>query len=108
MNYKAPDNSLHFIEPEFAHLLPAGSVPITDEEAEALRPVPQPPSIQSQIDALDGGDPMARPTREFMILSLEKEALAAGYTVAQLRANHYGYRKVKELDEQIAALRAQL
>ena len=40
MNYKAPDNSLHFIEPEFAHLLPAGSVAITDEEAEALKPVP--------------------------------------------------------------------
>jgi len=40
MNYKAPDNSLHFIEPEFAHLLPAGSVQITDEEAEALRPKP--------------------------------------------------------------------
>ena len=37
MNYKAPDNSLHFIEPEFAHLLPAGSIPITDAEAEALR-----------------------------------------------------------------------
>jgi len=39
MHYKAPDNSLHFIEPEFAHLLPAGSVAITDAEAEALRPV---------------------------------------------------------------------
>ena len=38
MHYKAPDNSLHFIEPEYAHLLPAGSVPITNEEAEALRP----------------------------------------------------------------------
>ena len=38
-HYKAPDNSLHFIEPEFAHLLPTGSVQITDEEAEALRPV---------------------------------------------------------------------
>lgn len=39
MNYKAPNNSLHFLEPEFAHLLPAGSVQITDEEAEVLRPV---------------------------------------------------------------------
>ena len=39
MNYKSPDNSLHFIEPEFAHLLPAGSVAITDAEADALRPV---------------------------------------------------------------------
>jgi predicted DNA-binding protein (UPF0251 family) len=36
-HYKAPDNSLHFIEPEYAHLLPAGSIAITDEEAEALR-----------------------------------------------------------------------
>ena len=38
MHYKAPDNSLQFIEPEYAHLLPAGSVPITNEESEALRP----------------------------------------------------------------------
>ena len=45
MNYKAPDNSLHFIEPEFAHMLPAGCVPITPEEAEALRPVPTPAPI---------------------------------------------------------------
>lgn len=45
MNYKAPDNSLHFIDPEFAHLLPSGCVPITPEEAEALRPVPLPPPI---------------------------------------------------------------
>jgi len=41
MNYKAPDNSLHFLDDDsFAHLLPEGSVPITDEEAEALRPQP--------------------------------------------------------------------
>jgi hypothetical protein len=39
MNYKAPDNSLHFIDDDaYAHLLPEGSVQITDEEAEALRP----------------------------------------------------------------------
>lgn len=43
MNYKAPDNSLHFIEPEYAHLLPAGCVPIAPEEAEALRPVIEAP-----------------------------------------------------------------
>lgn len=41
MHYKAPDNSLHCIEPEFAHLLPAGCIAITDEEADALRPVNQ-------------------------------------------------------------------
>jgi hypothetical protein len=41
MHYKAPDNSLHFLDDDsFAHLLPAGSVAITDAEAEALRPQP--------------------------------------------------------------------
>lgn len=47
--YKAPDNTLHCIDPEFAHLLPPGSVPITDEEAEAMRAAntPTPPIPQS-------------------------------------------------------------
>ena len=48
MNYKAPDNSLHYIDNDsFAHLLPTGSVPITEEEAEAIRIAntsPSPPS----------------------------------------------------------------
>jgi hypothetical protein len=41
MHYKAPDNSLHFLDSaDYEYLLPAGSVQITDEEAEALRPQP--------------------------------------------------------------------
>ena len=33
-HYKAPDNSHHFLDDDsFAHLLPAGSVAITEEEA---------------------------------------------------------------------------
>ena len=44
-NYKAPDNSLHAIEPEFAHLLPEGCIAITEEEAEALRQKPDPQTI---------------------------------------------------------------
>jgi hypothetical protein len=41
MHYKAPDNSLHFLDSdEFEYLLPVGSVQITDVEAEALRPQP--------------------------------------------------------------------
>lgn len=44
-HYKAPDNSLHCIEPEFAHLLPEGCIAITEEEAEALRPNPDPQTI---------------------------------------------------------------
>jgi len=39
MYYKAPDNSVHFLDSaEFEYLLPAGSVAITDAEANALRP----------------------------------------------------------------------
>jgi hypothetical protein len=42
-HYKAPDNSLHFLDDDsFVHLLPAGSVQITDAEADAMRPVPSP------------------------------------------------------------------
>lgn len=41
MNYKAPDNSVHFLDSfDYEYLLPAGSVAITDAEAEALKPVP--------------------------------------------------------------------
>ena len=40
MYYKAPDNSLHFLDSVgYESMLPAGSVQITDTEAEALRPV---------------------------------------------------------------------
>jgi hypothetical protein len=41
MHYKSPDNSVHFLDSaEHAYLLPAGSVAITDAQAEALRPKP--------------------------------------------------------------------
>lgn len=36
-HYKAPDNSLHFIDSEFESMLPAGSVQITDAEADTIR-----------------------------------------------------------------------
>ncbi len=63
-HYKAPDNALHFIDsPDYEYLLPAGSVPITDEEADAIRPKPptptyrelraaEYPAIGDQLDAL--------------------------------------------------------
>ncbi len=39
-HYKSLDNAVHFIDSiEFEYLLPSGAVLITDEEAEALRPV---------------------------------------------------------------------
>ena len=36
-NYKDLNNKLHVIEPEFAHMLPDGCVPINDQEADAIR-----------------------------------------------------------------------
>ena len=71
-HYKAPDNSIHFLDSaDYEYLLPAGSVQITDEEAEALRPKPPEPTyaqkreaeyppIGDQLDALwKGGDAAA-------------------------------------------------
>jgi hypothetical protein len=68
MYYKAPDNSLHFIDAaEYEYLLPAGSVAITDEEADALRPQPaeltyaekraaEYPSMTDYLDGVVKGD----------------------------------------------------
>jgi hypothetical protein len=42
MHYKSPDNSVHFLDDDsFVHLLPAGSVQITDEEANTIRTAKQ-------------------------------------------------------------------
>jgi hypothetical protein len=62
MHYKTPDNSVHFLDSaDYEYLLPAGSVQITDEEAEALRPVYTPTYAQKRAaeyppmtDYLDG------------------------------------------------------
>lgn len=66
-HHKALDNSLHFLDNDsFVHLLPAGSVQITDEEAEALHPVYIPtyaekraaeyPPINDYLDGVVKGD----------------------------------------------------
>jgi hypothetical protein len=104
--YKAPDNSLHFIEPDFAHMLPAGSVPITEAEAAAIRiastPVQAHLSPQEQIAALEQEQFMPRATREFMLLAMD-----AQFTPEQLALNP-GYQAVKAFDNIIKDLRAQI
>ena len=45
-HYKDTNNNIHFIEREFAHMLPAGSVEITDAEAQAIQ---NPPPTQAQL-----------------------------------------------------------
>ena len=49
-HYKAPDNSIHIVAPEYAHLLPAGSVQVTEDEANALIPPPAPPDPRLVLD----------------------------------------------------------
>ena len=69
MIYKAPDNSLHSLDDNaFAHLLPAGSVQITDEEAATIRAANAPvltyaqkrvaeyPPMTDYIDGIVKGD----------------------------------------------------
>lgn len=61
MHYKAPDNTVHFLDSvEYEHLLPAGSVQITDAEAEALRPKPQLPdySVMRKAAFVAESDPI--------------------------------------------------
>lgn len=55
MYYKAPDNSLHCIDPSFAHILPSGCVAITQTEAEELQKTgtDDKVAIQAQIAALE-------------------------------------------------------
>lgn len=52
--YKAPDNSLHCIDPEFAYMLPPGCIEITEAEADAIRVVQNaltPKQIEAEFTA---------------------------------------------------------
>ena len=105
MHYKAPDNSLHFIEPEFAHLLPAGSIAITDEEAEALRPVPPPLTPALQIQAIEAANPITH--RMLRDLSMTVAQIAGVVTGTDPMVNP-AVQQIVALEAQIAVLRAQL
>ena len=107
MYYKATDNSLHFIEPEFAHLLPAGCVQITAEEAEALRPVPPAPTAQDLLNKLDADNTLTqRNLRETIMLMNEAFKLVSSNAVDL--SNIPGVAQVYAVEAQAAALRAQL
>lgn len=105
--HKAPDGSIHDdMDGTALHLLPDGSVQITDEEAEEM--LPKPPVvdpkdvIRAQIKELESEQLMPRATREFMLMFMEANASA------DILAVNPGYQAVKAFDNQIKALRAQL
>lgn len=100
MHYKDPDNSLHFLDDDsFVHLLPVGSVPISDEEAAAMQPKPDPKAeriaaIDAEILTLESK--AIRPTRDALA------ALAAQQTVDPIDA-----QRIQEVSTAIKALRAE-
>lgn len=111
-HYKAPDNSIHSLDSaEFEHLLPAGSVAITDEEAETLRlaaiPAPVPPTVVEQLAKLDTDNALSqRNLRDTILLMSEafKTLSGGALDLAQLP----GVAKVAQVEAQAAELRALL
>ena len=105
MYYKAPDNSLHFLDPAFAHMLPIGSVQITEQEAEALRPI-HVPTVSDQLAKLDADNTLTqRNLREsIMLMAQAIKTIAPAVDLTAIP----GVAKVFEVEAQATALRAQL
>ena len=111
-HYKDAQNNVYAYESDGsqdAFILP-GLVAITQAEANAL--VVAAPQVSAtpaeQIDALERQFMLPRPVRDVLLPLMEEKAAELGYSPAQLRIANPGYRRVKDLDEQIAALRALL
>ena len=64
--------------------------------------------IQSQIDAQERAQLMPRLTREVFLTQMVAEAAAQGLTEAQLYAANIRYKKLKDFNDAITALRDQL
>jgi hypothetical protein len=105
-HFKDAENNLYWLDSgDVADWKKPDWTEITDEEAEALRPVAQvdpKDAIRAQIKQLESEQLMPRATREFMLLFME-----TSFTPEQLTANP-GYQSVKAFDNQIKELRAQL
>ncbi|MDE2259630.1 MAG: hypothetical protein KGK17_04815 [Betaproteobacteria bacterium] len=113
-HYKDQQNRLHFLDStEHEYMLPAGCVPITDEEAAILSAPPQPTvqqrrdAVQAQIDALERTQIMPRITREALLLLAVQTGASMGLTEPEIYAVNIGYHKLKDFDNTIVALRAQ-
>ena len=107
-NYKTPENKVHFLDSAvYEHLLPAGSVQITDEEAEALKPVPPEPTTQDLLAKLDAENALTqRNLRETVMLMAEAFKTLSGGQLDLTTIN--GVAKVYSVEAEAEALRAQL
>lgn len=112
MKYKFTDNTNTVVADGngWSGLLTAPEVQEWIEQGNTPEPA-DPPSdadFRAQIDQIERETLMNRAVREFMLAQAEQLAASAGYTQEQLYAVNVGYRKVKDIDNQIAALRAQI
>lgn len=112
--YQDTSGRLHSIDDDrFSSLVPSGAVEITSEEYAALinRPLTADEmreQILAFIDGLERRYMIPRATREALLAYAVAIAASSGVSEAQLYAGNIAYRKVKDFDAQIAALRAQL
>lgn len=84
---------------------------MTEAEVDAHIAASQPSQtqiIKYQIEQIERETLMNRAVREFMLANAEMIAASQGYTPEQLYQVNVGYRRVKDIDNQIAALRAQI
>ena len=104
MYYKAPNNSVHFLDSaEYEHLLPDGSVQITDEEAQALRPV----NVLTPLDLIaqiEDANPITHRNLRDLTLSL---AQLAGTVLGLDPSVNPAVKQVLAVSAQIDPLRAE-
>ena len=107
-HFKDTNGGLHFLDDaKFVHVLPAGAVPITDEEHAALSaPPPVDPKVaaQNEINSIERTEMIPRRVREFMMGVFQDKVTTATITAQQLAV----LQKLKATDDQIKVLRAKL
>ena len=108
-HFKKPDNSVWAFESDGSQdsFITSDMQPVDDAElAELRKPAPVDPKIEAaaKISALESQTLLPRVVREYIMGAFKAEALKLGLDPMLLPA----YVKVKALDDQIAALRAQL
>lgn len=99
--YKAPDNSLHSIAPEFCHMLPAGCIEITDAEADAIRAALIPKPTQSELIAKTIADAKIQRLPIMNVLDgLQTSAIVTGDmpTAQAIETSKQGLRNITNID----------
>ena len=108
MYYKAPDNSIHNVDPEFEYLLPADSVQISEAEAkDILASLITAPTTKDLLAKLDADNTLSqRNLRETILLMSEafKQLSNGALDLTSIP----GVKRVKDVEAQAAELRSQL